>query len=80
MFNSVWTTEAHVYPSKTTRVAPINRYYEKKLAIDRIRAARLTIDSSGSGIVLTGRCEAWLVHDPNPLPDLVLDRLYCCLR
>src|SRR2546429_3825204 len=48
--------------------------YEKKLGIDRIRSARSAIDSSGSGIVLTGRCEAWLVHDPNPF-HTVLDRL-----
>jgi methylisocitrate lyase len=48
--------------------------YEKTLAIDRIRAARSAIDSSGSGIVLTGRCEAWLVNDPNPF-HTVLDRL-----
>ena len=48
--------------------------YEKKLAIDRIRAARATIDTSGSGVVLTGRCEAWLVHDPDPF-HTVLDRL-----
>ena len=48
--------------------------YEKELAIDRIRAARSAIDASGSGIVLTGRCEAWLVHDPDPL-HTVLDRL-----
>ena len=48
--------------------------YEKKLAIDRIRAARSEIDSSGSGVVLTGRCEAWLVHDPDPF-NTVLDRL-----
>jgi 2-methylisocitrate lyase-like PEP mutase family enzyme len=48
--------------------------YEKKLAIDRIRAARSAIDASGSGVVLTGRCEAWLVHDPDPL-HTVLDRL-----
>jgi 2-methylisocitrate lyase-like PEP mutase family enzyme len=48
--------------------------YEKKLAIDRIRAARSAIDSSGSGVVLTGRCEAWLVHDPDPF-HTVLDRL-----
>src|SRR5439155_21600430 len=40
--------------------------YEKKLGIDRIRAARSAIDASGSGIVLTGRCEAWLVHDSDP--------------
>jgi 2-methylisocitrate lyase-like PEP mutase family enzyme len=48
--------------------------YEKKLAIDRIRAVRSAIDASGSGVVLTGRCEAWLVHDPDPF-HTVLDRL-----
>ena len=48
--------------------------YEKKLASDRIRAARSAIDASGSGVLLTGRCEAWLVHDPDPLRT-VLDRL-----
>ena len=48
--------------------------YEKKLAIDRIRAARSAIDASESGVVLTGRCEAWLVHDPDPF-HTVLDRL-----
>jgi len=48
--------------------------YEKKLAIDRIRAARTAIDASGSGVVLTGRCEAWLVGDPDPF-HTVLSRL-----
>src|SRR5205809_3761762 len=48
--------------------------YEKKLGIDRIRAARSAIDASGSGIVLTGRCEAWLVHDSDPF-NTALDRL-----
>ena len=48
--------------------------YEKEVAIDRIRAARSAIDSSGCGVVLTGRCEAWLVHDPDPF-HTVLDRL-----
>lgn len=48
--------------------------YEKKLAIERIRAARAAIDASKNGLVLTGRCEAWLVGDPNPL-GTVLDRL-----
>jgi 2-methylisocitrate lyase-like PEP mutase family enzyme len=48
--------------------------YEKKLAIERIRAAREAIDASKSGVVLTGRCEAWLVGDPDPL-HTVLDRL-----
>ncbi|HEV3098681.1 MAG TPA: isocitrate lyase/phosphoenolpyruvate mutase family protein [Candidatus Udaeobacter sp.] len=40
--------------------------YERKLAVERVRAARSAIDSLGSGVVLTGRCEAWLVHDPDP--------------
>ena len=48
--------------------------YEKKLAIERIRAARSAIDASQSEVVLTGRCEAWLVGDPNPL-HTALDRL-----
>jgi 2-methylisocitrate lyase-like PEP mutase family enzyme len=48
--------------------------YEKKLAIERIRAARAAIDDSKTAVVLTGRCEAWLVGDPNPL-HTALDRL-----
>ena len=45
--------------------------YEKKLAIERIRAARSAIDASQSEVVLTGRCEAWLVGDPKPLHTAV---------
>jgi 2-methylisocitrate lyase-like PEP mutase family enzyme len=41
--------------------------YEKNLAVERIRAARSAIDSSGMRVVLTGRCEAWLVGDVNAL-------------
>ncbi|PYI77459.1 MAG: 2-methylisocitrate lyase [Verrucomicrobia bacterium] len=48
--------------------------YEKSLAIERIRAARSAIDASQTGVVLTGRCEAWLVGDRNPL-HTALDRL-----
>ena len=48
--------------------------YEKKLAIERIRAARSAIDASQSGVVLTGRCEAWLVGDSDSLRT-ALDRL-----
>jgi len=48
--------------------------YEKKLAIDRIRAARSVIEASGDAVVLTGRCEAWLVNHPEPFRT-VLDRL-----
>jgi 2-methylisocitrate lyase-like PEP mutase family enzyme len=53
---------------------PAAPLYEKKLAVERIRAARAAIDASGTGVVLTGRCEAWLVKDPNPLHS-ALDRL-----
>src|SRR5436305_3998148 len=48
--------------------------YEKKRAADRIRAARNAIDASGIPVVLTGRCEAWLVGSPDPF-RVVLDRL-----
>jgi 2-methylisocitrate lyase-like PEP mutase family enzyme len=48
--------------------------YQKKLAVERIRAARSAIDASGNSVVLTGRCEAWLVDDADPL-HTALDRL-----
>jgi 2-methylisocitrate lyase-like PEP mutase family enzyme len=48
--------------------------YQKPLAVERIRAARTAIDAAGIPIVLTGRCEAWLVGQPDPLP-FALDRL-----
>jgi 2-methylisocitrate lyase-like PEP mutase family enzyme len=53
---------------------PAAPLYEKKLAVERIRAARAAIDASRTGVVLTGRCEAWLVHDPDPL-HTVLNRI-----
>lgn len=42
--------------------------YGEGLAIERIRAARAAIDASGIPVVLTGRCEAWLVGQQDPLP------------
>ncbi|MEP6809468.1 MAG: isocitrate lyase/phosphoenolpyruvate mutase family protein [Chthoniobacterales bacterium] len=48
--------------------------YEKKLAVERIKAARNAIDASGVPVLLTGRCEAWLVDEPEPLRT-ALDRL-----
>jgi 2-methylisocitrate lyase-like PEP mutase family enzyme len=53
---------------------PAAPLYEKKLAIERIRAARSAIDDSKTGVVLTGRCEAWLVDHRDPL-HTALDRL-----
>jgi 2-methylisocitrate lyase-like PEP mutase family enzyme len=48
--------------------------FERELAIEKIRAARAAIDSSGHPVVLTARCEAWLVGDASPLRT-ALDRL-----
>ena len=48
--------------------------YEKSLAVERIRAARRAIDASGVPVLLTGRCEAWLVGRPDPF-HVALDRL-----
>ena len=48
--------------------------YERSLAIERVRAARKAIDSTGIPVVLTARCEAWLVGHPDPL-TVALDRL-----
>jgi len=41
--------------------------YDFDLAVERIRAARKAIDESGTRVVLTARCEAWLVGDTDPL-------------
>ena len=43
--------------------------YEFDLAVERIKAARAAIDASGIPVVLTARCEAWLVGQPNPLDE-----------
>lgn len=53
------------------KAAPL---YEPKLAVERIRAARAAIDASGIPVVLTARCEAWLVGQPDPL-HVALERL-----
>jgi 2-methylisocitrate lyase-like PEP mutase family enzyme len=41
--------------------------YPLDLALERVRAARGAIDATGVPAVLTARCEAWLVGDPDPL-------------
>ena len=53
---------------------PAAPLYAKELAIVRIRAARSAIDASKTGVLLTGRCEAWLVGHRDPL-HTALDRL-----
>src|SRR5216684_3739476 len=47
--------------------------YERAHAIERIKAARQAIDADNSGVLLTGRCEAFLVGQADL--DLVIDRL-----
>lgn len=48
--------------------------YDFELAVERIRAARAAIDASGIPVVLTARCEAWLVGQIDPA-RVALDRL-----
>jgi 2-methylisocitrate lyase-like PEP mutase family enzyme len=47
--------------------------YERGLAIARIKAARAAIDADKSGVLLTGRCEGFLVGRADL--DMVIDRL-----
>jgi 2-methylisocitrate lyase-like PEP mutase family enzyme len=47
--------------------------YERALAVDRIKASRAAIDADKSGVMLVGRCEAFL-WGQNDL-KLVIDRL-----
>ncbi len=48
--------------------------YDFNLAVERIRAARAAIDASGIPIVLTARCEAYLVGQSDPA-RVALERL-----
>lgn len=53
---------------------PAAPLHERTLALERVRAARAALDAAGSGVVLTARCEAWLVGAPDPL-GTALERL-----
>jgi len=48
--------------------------FELAHAVERIRVARAALDAARSGVVLTARCEAWLVGAPDP-KKTALDRL-----
>ena len=48
--------------------------YDRAVALERLRAARSAIDASGVPVLLTARCEAWLVGAPDPA-RVALDRL-----
>src|SRR3954454_5993664 len=47
--------------------------FDRPLAVDRIKAARKAIDADRSGVLLTGRCEAFLRGQKDL--NLVIDRL-----
>lgn len=53
------------------RAAPL---HDRATAIARVRAARAAIDAAGVPVVLTARCEAWLIRDPDAA-STALDRL-----
>jgi 2-methylisocitrate lyase-like PEP mutase family enzyme len=48
------------------RASPL---YELPRAIERIKAARAAIDASGTGVLLTGRAECYLVGHPEPFKE-----------
>jgi 2-methylisocitrate lyase-like PEP mutase family enzyme len=48
--------------------------YDDALALERVKAARKAIDESGVPVVLTARCEVYLVQNPNPF-DFAVRRL-----
>jgi 2-methylisocitrate lyase-like PEP mutase family enzyme len=45
--------------------------YDRKHAVERVRAAREAIAQAGSGFVLTARCEAYLTGHDTPLKECV---------
>ena len=50
---------------------PARPLYELPLAVDRIRAARAAIDTSGTGVMLTARAECYLVGHKEPLSESI---------
>jgi 2-methylisocitrate lyase-like PEP mutase family enzyme len=50
---------------------PKTPLYELPEAVDRLHAARAAIDSSGTGVLLTGRAECFLVRHPDPLRESI---------
>ena len=53
---------------------PSRQLYADDVALARIRAARKAIDDSGVPVVLTARCEVYLVQQPDPF-DFAVGRL-----
>jgi 2-methylisocitrate lyase-like PEP mutase family enzyme len=46
-------------------------FYELSLAVERVQAARAAIDASGTGVLLTGRAECYLVDQPDSLRESI---------
>jgi 2-methylisocitrate lyase-like PEP mutase family enzyme len=45
--------------------------YDLAFGVERIRAARQAIDATGTGVLLTGRAECYLVGHPEPLKESI---------
>lgn len=50
---------------------PSRPLYDFALAVERIQAARVAIDESATGVLLTARAECYLVGHPEPLAESV---------
>ncbi len=64
------------WPGCRSRIPPAtrrSRYTIARLAVERIKAARAAIDADSSGVLLTGRCEGFLVGQDDL--NMVIDRL-----
>ena len=53
---------------------PSRQLYDDAIALERVKAARKAIDESGIPVVLTARCEVYLVQNANPF-DFAVRRL-----
>ncbi len=53
---------------------PQNPLFDRAVAIERVRATRKAIDATGTGVVLTARCEVYLFGNPDAR-QIALDRL-----
>ena len=54
-----------------TTVSGERRLYDRRHAVERIRAAAEARDAAGSAFVLTARCEAFLIDHPDPLKESI---------
>ncbi len=50
---------------------PSHPLYDLAQAVERIKAARVAIDHSGSGVLLVGRAECFLTRHPQPLEESI---------